>query len=115
MKPIFFTIDNKLPVKVIPDTQMHQDGHPVLTYNYNVYFDSAKNNPAVLLSKDEPTDNITDPDYMGAISFEKPGHLFTYTPGEHRILSRNEIEEIIERLTEYRNTPDKWATGNLEQ
>jgi hypothetical protein len=112
MKPIFFTIDKELPIKVIPDTQMHMDGHPILTHNYNIYFDSTKNNPAAILSKGEASDNITDPDYMGAISFEKPDQLFSYTPGEHRQLTRDEIEEIIERLTEYRNQPEKWGGGN---
>lgn len=113
MKPIFFTIDDELPVKIIPDTQMHLDGHPVITYNYNIFFDSTRNDPAALLSAGEPTDNINGPDYMGAISFEEPGHLFTYTPGENRTLSRDEIEEIIERLSEYRNAPGKWTKGDF--
>jgi len=85
------------------------DGHPVLTYNYNIFYDSAKNNPAALLSKGEASDKLTDPDYMGAISFEKAEQLFSYTPGVYRQLTRNEIEEIIEILTEYRNHPDKWG------
>ena len=110
MKSIFFTIDSALPIRVVPDTQLHQDGHPVITYNYNIFFDSTKNNPSALLNKDEETDNISSPDYMGAISFEKPGQLFSYTPGEYRQLTRNEIEEIIEMLTDYRNHPDKWGS-----
>ncbi|SDE32851.1 hypothetical protein SAMN05216464_105240 [Mucilaginibacter pineti] len=42
MKPLFFTLVNHLHLKVIPDTQVHLDGRPVISYNYNVYIDSAK-------------------------------------------------------------------------
>jgi len=113
MKPIFFTIDSELPIRVVPDTQLHLDGHEVITYNYNIFFDSARNNPAALLGKEGATNNITNPDYMGAISFDEPGHLFTYIPGDNRTLTREEIEEIIERLTEYRSNPDKWNKGGF--
>ena len=51
MKPIFFTVDNSLPLKIIPDTQAHLDGHTVIAYNYNVFFDSTKNDPSAALAK----------------------------------------------------------------
>ena len=112
MKPIFFTVDNSLPLKVVPDTQLHLDGHPVLTYNYNIFFDSTKNDPASVFSTKESSDKITDPDYYGYITFEKPGQLFSYTPGKQRQLTRAEIEEVIEQLNHYRDHPDLWNTND---
>jgi hypothetical protein len=43
-------------------------------------------------------DKHRDPSYMGVIIFEKPGKLFSYTPGDDRRLSHAELEEIIEKL-----------------
>ncbi len=108
MKPIYFTINNSLPLKVVPDTQVHLDGHTVIAYNYNIFFDSVKNDPLKSLSQNATSDKMTDPDYYGYITFEKPGHLYTYTPGEHRELKRGEIEEVIEQLSYYRDHPRLW-------
>src|ERR1700744_353767 len=109
MKPIFFTITGTIPIKAIPDTQAHLDGHPVIAYNYNIFFDSSKNeshdfNSETIIKKDK----MDDPDYYGYITVEKPGHLFTYTPGEQRALTRREVEEVIEQLSHYRDNPDLW-------
>lgn len=112
MKPIFFTIDNHLPLKIIPDTQAHLDGHTVLAYNYNIFLDNAKNDPIKELTKDADSDNMTDPDYYGYITFEKPGGIFSYTPGDQRTLSQNEIEDVIEQLNHYRDNPDLWDTND---
>jgi hypothetical protein len=111
MKPIFFTIDNSLPVKIIPDTQVHLDGHTVIAYNYNIFFDSAKNDPTKALTQQSASDKMTDPDYYGYITFEQPGRIFSYTPGDQRTLTRNEIEEIIEQLNHYRDHPELWDTN----
>lgn len=111
MKPIFFTVDNSLPLKIVPDTQAHLDGHTVLAYNYNIFFDSAKYDPASVFNTEEPSDKMTDPDYYGYITFERPGHLFSYTPGEQRQLTRAEIEEVIEQLNHYRDNPGLWDTN----
>ncbi len=112
MKPIFFTIDNSLPLKVVPDTQAHLDGHTVIAYNYNIFFDSTKNDPAKALAQNEDSDKMSDPDYYGYVTFEKPGQLFSYTPGEQRQLTRAEIEEVIEQLNHYREHPDLWNTND---
>ena len=111
MKPIYFTIDNSLPLKVVPDTQAHLDGHTVIAYNYNIFFDSTKNDPVKALTQNTDLDKMTDPDYYGYITFEKPGRIFSYTPGEQRTLSRTEVEEIIEQLNHYRDNPKLWDTN----
>ena len=112
MKPIFFTVDKSLHLKVIPDTQYHLDGHEILTYNYNIYFDNTKDDPTAILSSEAPSDKMTDPDYFGAIAFEKPGRLFSYTPGDLRQLTRNEVEEVIEHLNHHRDNPANWRIDN---
>jgi len=112
MKPIFFTIDDHLPLKIVPDTQAHLDGHTVIAYNYNIFLDHTKNDPATALSKEDHADKMTDPDYYGYITFEKPGRLFSYTPGNQLELTRHEIEEVIEQLNHYRDHPDLWNTND---
>lgn len=112
MKPIFFTIDNSLPLKIIPDTQAHLDGHTVITYNYNIYLDSAKNDPVKGLTQPKASDKMTDPDYYGYITFEDPGHLFSYTPGDQLALTRQEVEEVIEHLNHYRDNPKLWDNND---
>jgi len=107
MPPIFFTISGNIPIKAIPDTQAHLDGHTVLAYNYNIFFDSSKTDHSQILSLE--MDKIDDPDYYyGSITIEKPGHLFTYTPGDNRKLTRTEVEEVIEQLSNYRDNPNLW-------
>lgn len=41
---------------------------------------------------------------MGVILFEAPDRLFTYKAGQQE-LSSNEVEEVIEQITHYRDTP----------
>jgi uncharacterized protein YlzI (FlbEa/FlbD family) len=41
---------------------------------------------------------------MGVILFEAPDRLFTYQVGQQQ-LSSNEVEEVIEKITKYRDTP----------
>lgn len=108
MKPIFFTIDNHLPLKIVPDTQAYLDGHTVIAYNYNIFLDSTKYDPSKGLTKNNHADKMTDPDYYGYITFEKPGQLFSYTPGDQRELTREEVEEVIEQLNHYRDHPNLW-------
>ncbi len=112
MKPIFFTIDKALHLKVIPDTQYHLDGHEILTYNYNVYLDNTKHDPAARSIDETSSDKMTDTDYFGAIAFEKPGQIFSYTPGEYRQLTRKEVEEVIEYLNRHRDNPSNWQLDN---
>src|SRR3954467_12900703 len=106
MIPIFFTISGKTPIKAIPDTQAHLDGHTVLAYNYNIYFDRSKIDQSHGFKAE--MNKMDDPDYYGSITIEKPGHLFTYMPGGRRVLTRTEIEEVIEQLSNYRDNPNLW-------
>ncbi len=111
MKPIFITINEKLSLKIIPDSQFHIDGHPVLTHNYNVYLNN-KDDVSAILASPETDDKLTDPDYYGAIAFEKPGRLYSYTPAKHHQLTREELEAIIELLNHHRDNPANWHLDN---
>jgi hypothetical protein len=39
MQPIYFEVDHNLPLMVVPESDAHMDGHPVLTYNYAIFND----------------------------------------------------------------------------
>jgi hypothetical protein len=109
MQPIFFTIGARLPLMIIPDSQAHVDGHPVLTYTYSVYKNSKKHSELVNIESNLHLTKNTNPDYMGYITFEQPGRLFTYTADGQQDLSSDEVREIIEMITHYRDTPAMWT------
>jgi hypothetical protein len=37
MKPLFFTIDNRLNLKVVPEAEGQLDRHPVIDYKYSIF------------------------------------------------------------------------------
>jgi len=45
---------------------------------------------------------------MGYITFDAPDRVFTYTDDGHKPLTRDEVEEVIEKITYYRETPKLW-------
>ncbi len=108
MKPFNLTVGNSLKVTVLPDSEAHMDGHPVLTYSYRLY--NNKSLSADDIGEKESKlhlENDSDPNFMGVILFEAPDRLFTYEPG-HQQLSRDQLEELIEQITHYRDSPAKW-------
>lgn len=110
MKPIFLTINNKLKLIIIPDTQAHLDGHAVLTYTYSIFLNTGLKEPQLSRSKESSLhlEKNTDPDYYGYITFEKPGQLFSYTADGQRNLNTQEVNELIEKLSHVRDNPDLW-------
>lgn len=110
MVPIFITIGDELPLIVIPDTQIQGDGHPILTYTYSIYQDKGNKKQQDFTKKKNEfhLEKHKDPNYMGFITFEDPGRLFTYTADGQLLLSPTEVEEIIEQISYYRDTPDIW-------
>lgn len=110
MQPIFFTVGTKLPLMVVPNSQAHMDGHPVLTYTYNVYRDKQNGHGELPDAKESDflLEEKNDPDYFGYITFELPGKLFTYTADGKEELSSDEVQEIIEQINHYRDTPSMW-------
>ncbi|OOQ60133.1 hypothetical protein [Mucilaginibacter pedocola] len=107
MTPLFFTVGADLPVMVIPNTEAHLDGHAVLTYTYNIYRDNGFEDAATLKLKEKELllDKKTSPNYMGYITFERPGTLFTYTADGNHDLSTEEVKEVIDNISHYRDHP----------
>jgi hypothetical protein len=115
MGPIFFTISNNKPVKVIPNIQGHADGHPVLTYTYNIYADGERDELVDEMQENELLlEKKLDPNYLGYIAFEDPGKMFTYTADGQGELTAAEVEEIIENITHYRDHPGMWNLDEAE-
>src|SRR6185437_13555665 len=110
MKPLFFTLGNRKKIMVIPDTMAHIDGHPILTYTYSLFLDNGLNSPLQARTKETVLhlEKINDPNYLGYITFEKPGQLFNYTPDSDNLLNSDEVQELIENLSEVRDDPSMW-------
>lgn len=110
MAPLFFTLSNGNRVMVIPDTQAHVDGHPVITYTYSIFKDNGLEEQLQGKTKDSTLhlERIKDPYYCGYITFEKPGRIFSYTANGQTEISSDEVQELIENLTHLRDNPDLW-------
>ena len=110
MTPIFFKVGDGLPVMVIPNTEAHMDGHPVLTYTNNIYRDGGFEDAGMISQKESELllDKKRSANYMGYITFEQPGKLFTYTADGHEELSSQNVQEIIENISHYRDHPGLW-------
>jgi len=95
---------------VIPDTQAHLNGHAVITYTYSIYKDTGRGAADLERSKSGELHlaKHSDPDYMGYITFEEPGKLFTYTADGHEDLTADQVEQAIEQISNYRDNPDLW-------
>ncbi|RVU02734.1 hypothetical protein EOD41_01995 [Mucilaginibacter limnophilus] len=110
MKPININIGTDLHLLVVPDSEAHMDGHPVLTYIYDI-FRVEGNVPGHTIIENNliAAQKQTNPNYMGHITFEQPGKLFTYTAEEGNALTSGEVEQVIEEISHFRDTPRLWA------
>lgn len=109
MKPMYFEVDDHLPLIVVPESDAHMDGHPVLTYSYAIF--KKNENPfdmPAAADKLLAADKVSNPDYLGKLIFEYPGKLFTYEAGKVSQLGEGEISELIEKITAYRENPSQW-------
>ncbi|MDB5130253.1 MAG: hypothetical protein JWR02_2 [Mucilaginibacter sp.] len=111
MQPIYLKADENLPLMIIPESDAHMDGHPVLTYSYCIFKDHSTDGNHYSLDKDQllSPERKKDPNYLGTITFEQPGKLFNYTADGEHSLGSDEIHHIIEEITHYRENPGLWT------
>jgi len=111
MKPIYFTLDNGRALIIVPETQIVFDGHPILSLNYNVFANEADGDHHGFLNTTEKVPHKTDVNYLGFITFEQPGKMYSYTSESDYPLSRSEVEETIELISHLRDNPDLWKNN----
>jgi hypothetical protein len=110
MKPFFITIAKNLALIIVPDSDAHADGHPVLTYTYSIY----RRDTSTLGKLDQPDQLLQpskkdNPDYLGYINFVQPGKVFNYVADGEDELSPDEVLEVIEEINHFRDTPQMWS------
>lgn len=110
MQPIYLKIDDHLPLMVIPESDAHIDGHPVLTYSYAIYRDEPGDGDHFSVDTEKllAPDRIKHPHYLGFLVFEQPAKLFSYTADGKEALTGDQVGEIIEQITHYRENPALW-------
>ena len=113
MTILFHTLENRRPLKIVSETKVHMDGHPILCYNYNIYMDGEKQEVGAEKDGSNKDDKFADPDFLGTITFEKPGQIFTYTAGGGRTLDATEVEEVIEYISHIRDNPALWRSADI--
>ncbi|MDB5158122.1 MAG: hypothetical protein JWR50_2829 [Mucilaginibacter sp.] len=104
MEAFYFNIGARLSLKVVPETRVYMDGHPILTNLYSIY----KDGDSTESSPQDDQQKQGDPNYMGYITFEMPGRVFNYIADGQQDLSREEMEEAVEQISNYRNNPALW-------
>ena len=110
MKPIFTTVGDNHHLLIIPDSEASADGHAVLTYTYSIYTDHFNGTGEYIQKKERKLhlEVKDDPDYLGYIAFEQPGKLFSYTADGPDEITADEVQELIEVINHYRDTPALW-------
>jgi hypothetical protein len=109
MKPWYFTLKSGRNLMVLPNAEVEHDGHPIISYHYNIFRSDPDINLPEPLSNPEPSfPDKTDPDFLGYISFEKPGQQYSYTSESEWALDRWEIAEIIDMINHVRENPELW-------
>ena len=110
MKPFYFKIEQNVQVMVIPDAAAHVDGHPVLTYSYTLYeVPSGSPHPGsayadALLTPDKRKNR----NYFGTLVFDQTNGIYEYVCDGINELSGDQVQEIIQRITHYRENPTLW-------
>jgi hypothetical protein len=87
------------------------DGHPVLTYSYAIYKDPQAGQEHHFTNTDNllGPDKKNDPNYLGTLTFEQPGRMFSYEADGQEQLPGGTIQEVIEQITHYREHLGTWA------
>lgn len=108
MAPIFITVDS-LALKIIPEVKVYMDGHPILAYTYHLFKDiEAYGNVSEVTRLKNMQLSPTNANYFGYITFDAPGKMFTYTSNASHELETDEVEQIIEQISYYRDHPELW-------
>lgn len=115
MQPIYFTLEPNLPLMIIPDTQAHLDGHTIITQTYHLYrqLEKAFANQMHQRENHLGLNKDKDPNYMGYLTFEVAGRVYSYTADGYEDLSSDEVEQIIEYLNVFRDNPPMWPQQNF--
>ncbi|QQL49514.1 hypothetical protein [Mucilaginibacter ginkgonis] len=109
MNPFFITLEDGKELKIIPETKVFMDGHPIITHDYSVYSKQREDSELFAKTGTSTTeDKTTNPNYMGMITFEEPGRYFSYTRDSIQQLSSEELNEVISQITEHREKPESW-------
>ncbi|MBB6107700.1 hypothetical protein SAMN05421821_101384 [Mucilaginibacter lappiensis] len=82
-----------------------------LLRTHSVFKDNATGNLLLSRSKESTLhlEHVKDPNYLGFITFELPGTLFTYTADGKQELNSDEVTELIEQLSDIRDNPSLWT------
>lgn len=110
MTPFFCKISSEMTIMVIPDTQAHVDGHPVLTYSYTLYRTEPGHSEVELSSTDQllAPEKVKHKDYFGTVYFEQPYKAFSYIADGRNELDAEDVEQVIDLITEYRMRQELW-------
>jgi hypothetical protein len=113
MKPWYFTLKSGRTVMILPHPEVKHDGHPIISYNYNVFKSEPHiNMPDALTAAETKIPDTDHPDFLGYISFEQPGRQYSYNSQSEWALNRHEVAELIDQINYLRDNPHLWQINN---
>jgi hypothetical protein len=115
MEALFQKLASGNAVIIVPQVTIEQDGHPILCHRYDIFKANGQRSAEQIQKKVAASKKgkIDDIDYLGELTFEIPGKLFSYTFHEKE-LSTEDAHEIIDVITNIRENPSLWSFDREE-
>jgi hypothetical protein len=114
MTPLFFTLNSGRPIMAITDNIAHFDGQTEIALTYSFFIDKDNGNPNQQINKESHLHLVEndDPDYLGYITVEKPGRVYSYTGNGTNRLSIAEIQDAVEQLNKLTGVSLSWSKSS---
>jgi hypothetical protein len=112
MTPLDFLLKNNSNFIVIPDCELTIGVDILITYNYYIYKSHFKFGSFGYNKFKEQVSfrNERNPHYNGVLAFLSTGQIFWHSGNGLDSLAYNEVEELSEQISYYRDTPSMWTT-----
>jgi len=101
-------------IMAIADNIAHFDGQTEIALTYSFFIDKDNGNPDQIINKESHLHLVAndDPDYLGYITVEKPGRVYSYTGNGKKRLSITEIQDAVEQLNKLTSASISWSSSS---
>lgn len=106
MKQFYITVKGVLPLIIIPDGEEGNMPHPTCVHSYRIYHNYYSGTHVVYARTNNGFTGSEQ--YLGTIVYLIPGRSLEYIADGAYRLGPFEIQEVVDRIDEYRDTPALW-------
>lgn len=97
----------------IADNIAHFDGQTDIALTYSFFIDKENGNPNQKINKESHLHLVAnnDPDYLGYITVEKPGRVYSYIANGKKRLSITEVQDAVEQINKLTGVAISWSSN----